>query len=61
MEKVVAKLACLINVKSIVTLVMAVVFAILSLIGKIDSNQFISIFTTVIAFYFGTQYEKKNE
>lgn len=61
MEKVVAKLAGLINVKSIVTLVMAVVFAILSLIGKIDSDQFIAIFTTVIAFYFGTQYEKKNE
>jgi hypothetical protein len=27
--------------------------------GKIDTQQFITVFSVVIAFYFGTQHEKK--
>ena len=61
MKKIVENLAKLINVKSIVTLALTVVFAVLSLKGVITADQFISIFTVIIAFYFGTQYEKKNE
>ena len=53
------KLAKLLSVKSIVTIILAVVFAYLSVIGKITGEQFLVIFTTVIAFYFGTQHEKK--
>lgn len=49
----------LLTVKSIVTLILTVVFAILSVVGKISAEQFLVIFTTVIAFYFGTQHEKK--
>ena len=55
------KIMKLINVKSIVTIVLTVVFAALSLKGKISGEQFLMIFTTVIAFYFGTQNEKKED
>lgn len=55
-------LANLIKVKTIVTLILTVVFSILAVQGKVGTEQFIVIFTTVIAFYFGTQAEKnKNE
>lgn len=53
------KLEKLLNVKSIVTVILTVVFAVLSIAGKISAEQFLVIFTTVIAFYFGTQHEKK--
>lgn len=55
------KLAKLIDVKSIVTLVMTAVFAYLSAKGTVTSDQFLTIFTTVIAFYFGTQYQKNSK
>ena len=55
------KLAKLIDVKSVVTIVMTVVFACLSLKGVISADQFITVFTTVIAFYFGTQHAKDKE
>ena len=51
----------LINVKSIITIILTGVFAFLSVIGVISGEQFLTIFTTVIAFYFGTQYEKNSK
>lgn len=54
------KIAKLINVKSIVTLILTFVFSYLAVIGTIDGREFIGIFTTIIAFYFGTQYEKND-
>lgn len=54
------KLAKLINVKSIISLMLTIVFCVLALTGVITAELFIPIFTTVIAFYFGTQVEKKN-
>lgn len=60
MKKIVENIAKLINVKSIVTLTLTVIFAVLSLKAVITADQFTSIFTVIIAFYFGTQYEKKN-
>lgn len=54
------KLAKLINVKTIVTFALCSVFAVLALRGVIDADKVNMIFTTVIAFYFGTQAEKKN-
>ena len=50
--------AKLIDVKSIVTLVLTAVFAVLSLKGQISAEQFQTVFTVVISFYFGTQYQK---
>lgn len=49
----------LLTVKSIVTIAMTAVFCALALTSRISGEQFIMIFTTVIAFYFGTQSEKK--
>ena len=48
----------LIRVKTIVTLVLTAVFAYLSCTGQINEDKFITIFTVVVSFYFGTQYER---
>ena len=55
------KLAKLIDVKSIVTFMLTVLFFILALKSVITVEQVNMIFTTVIAFYFGTQSAKKTE
>ncbi len=55
-----AKFAKLIDVKSIVTILLTVVFSIMTAAGKVTSEQFITIFTVVISFYFGTQAGKKD-
>ena len=49
----------LLSVKSIVTVVLTVVFAILAVTGKVTADQFMTVFSIVVAFYFGTQHEKK--
>lgn len=48
----------LLTVKSIVTLVLTFVFAYLSVVGSVTSEQFLTIFTVIIGFYFGTQKAK---
>lgn len=53
------KLAKLIDVKSIVTFVLTGVFAYLSIIGVISGKEFLTVFTMVISFYFGTQAGKR--
>ena len=55
------KLAKLINVKSIITIMLSIVFSYLSVSGDIQPDQFISIFTVVISFYFGVVSEKKDD
>ena len=55
------RLAKLIDVKSIVTFILTVLFFILALKSVITGEQVNMIFTTVIAFYFGTQTAKKTE
>lgn len=49
------KLSKLINVKSIMTLILTLVFAFLSIVGKVQSSEFLTIFTVIVGFYFGTQ------
>lgn len=53
-------LADLIKVKTIVTLVVIAVFAVMALTGKLDAGVVMSIVTMVVAFYFGTQTEKRD-
>lgn len=48
----------LLTVKSIVTLVMTAVFAVLAVRRDVSAEQFLTIFTVVIGFYFGTQHER---
>ena len=55
------KLAKLIDVKSIMTLLLTIVFCVLALLGVITADQFVTIFTVVVGFYFGTQSAKKKE
>ena len=55
------KLAKLLDVKSIVTLVLTGVFAYLSIVGVVGPEQFLSIFTVIISFYFGTQVGKREQ
>lgn len=52
------KLAKLIDVKSIVTLTLTAVFAYLAITQIITGQEFLTIFTVIISFYFGTQYQK---
>lgn len=54
-------LANLVKVKTIVTLVVMFVFAVLALRGDITADNVMVIASTVIAFYFGTQHEKKTK
>ena len=49
----------LFSVKSIVTILLTIVFCFLSITGVISAQLFMTVFTVVIAFYFGTQHEKK--
>ena len=51
----------LLTVKSLVTLILTVVFAGLSIMGKIDGKEFLDIFKIVVVFYFGTQYQKAKD
>ena len=51
--------AALIKVKTIVTLTVIFIFAVLALRGDITPDNVMIIVSTVISFYFGTQYEKK--
>ena len=51
--------ANLVKVKTIVTLTVILIFAVLSLRGDISPDNVMIIVSTVISFYFGTQYEKK--
>jgi uncharacterized protein (DUF486 family) len=58
MNKFAENLAKLINVKTIVTFIIVIVFSILALKGDITPENVQNITLMVIAFYFGTQYEK---
>ena len=57
MDKLVKRAASLVSVKSFVTLILTGVFACLAVSGPI-SQEFMLVYTTVIAFYFGTQSQK---
>lgn len=52
------RLSKLLTVKSIVTIITTVVFAVQSLRGEITGKEFMMIFTVIIAFYYGTQAKK---
>ena len=53
------RLQKLLTIKSIVTILLTLVFCYLSIIRVIPEDLFMSVFTVVIAFYFGTQAKKE--
>ena len=60
MNKIAKRLGNLLSVKSIVTLILTVVFAYMAITESI-SQDFMTIYAVIIAFYFGTQSQKVQE
>lgn len=60
MNTILERLAKLLTIKSLVTLMTTIVFCYLAVTGQVVADQFLMIFSTIIAFYFGTQFEKNN-
>lgn len=56
-QTIIKRLGNLLSVKSLVTLVLTAVFAVMALKGTI-SQDFMTIYAVIIAFYFGTQSQK---
>ena len=59
-EKLVKRLANLLSVKSLVTLTLTAVFAYMAVTNQI-SQDFMTVYAVVIAFYFGTQSQKQQD
>ena len=57
MDKLIPRLAALMSVKSLVTLILTGVFAFMACTNQI-SQDFMTIYAVIIAFYFGTQSQK---
>lgn len=60
MDIIKKRLAALLSVKSLVTLVLTIVFAYMAITGQI-SQDFMTIYAVIIAFYFGTQSQKTQD
>ncbi len=56
-EKVINRL---LTVKSIVTILLTIVFSYLAIVGTLSPEQVMTVFTVVISFYFGSQSERLN-
>ena len=61
MKELWKKLSKLIDVKSLITLLFTVLVYKLSICEIISGEQVMMTYTTIIAFYFGTQSQKKKE
>ena len=59
-ERIIKRIANLMSVKSIVTLVLTGVFAYMAVTSNI-SQDFMTIYAVIIAFYFGTQSQKTQD
>ena len=53
--KILEKIAKLIDVKSLMTLTLTGIFAYITIKGSVDAEKFLTIFTMIVSFYFGTQ------
>lgn len=51
-------LHCMMQVQNLVTLLLTLGFLHLSITGHLAADQFLTIFSVVIAFYFGSQSQK---
>ena len=56
-QNIIKRLGNLLSVKSLVTLVLTAVFAVMALRGEVGQD-FMTVYTVIIAFYFGTQLER---
>lgn len=60
MKHIYKRLGNLLSVKSLVTLTLTAVFAYMAVTGRI-SQDFMTVYAVVIAFYFGTQSQKMQD
>ena len=60
MKEIINKAVKLLTVKSLVTLTLTIIFAVLAVSGTV-SQDFMTIYAVIISFYFGTQHEKSGE
>ena len=60
MKLILQKLAKLIDVKTFVTFSLTATFVYLCVLDKVEPQIFLTIYSSVLGFYFGTQHEKKN-
>ena len=56
-ELIIKRIANLLTVKSLVTIILTVMFAVMTYRGNLDQG-FMTIYTMIVSFYFGTQYAK---
>lgn len=59
MQLLIERITNLLCIKSLVTLTLTAVFAFMCIHGLVSVDQFLTVFTVVIGFYFGTQAERK--
>ena len=52
------RLTKLLTVKSLVTMTLTIIFSFLVVTGKVPTSDYMTIYTVIISFYFGTQAEK---
>lgn len=60
METLKKNLANLVKVKTLVTMAIVIVYSVLAMKGEILPDNVTNTFNMVIAFYFGTQIDKKS-
>lgn len=60
MDVFLKRLANLLSVKSLISMLLTIVFCVITMRGLVSAELFMTIFATVIAFYFGTQTTKDN-
>ena len=61
LDRIKRRAANLLSVKSIVTITLTLVFSYLAIRGEVTGREFITVFSVIIAFYFGTQSQKIND
>lgn len=60
MDVFLKRLANLLSVKSLISMLLTIVFCVITMRELVSAELFMTIFATVIAFYFGTQTTKDN-
>lgn len=60
-EAIIRRLAALLNVKSIITIILTAAFAYLTVNGVVSGQEFITVYSIIITFYFVNQSQKTRE
>lgn len=58
-DTLLTRISNLLSVKTIITTILSIVFAILALRGELEAKDVMAVFLMVVSFYFGTQQAKQ--